>query len=82
MKKLISFIQSDSFKSFLHTFWTDLLWESTVAAAFTHILSNGDISKTALSTLGYAIFRTFLRDLREFLKKKYPKVDTTKEKVL
>lgn len=74
-----SFFKSNTFKSFLHTFLTDLFWESAVAAAFSHILTNGDLSKTALSTLGYAIFRTFLRDLGEFLRKKYPKKSLRKK---
>lgn len=73
MKKIISFVQSDSFKSFIHTFGSDLLWETAVAAAGSHILTDGDFSKTALLTFGYAVFRTFSRDLIQFLRKKYPK---------
>lgn len=72
MKKLFLFLSSDSFRSFYHTFFTDLLWESAVAAAGTHILT-GDLSKTALYALGYAVFRTFVRDLIQFLRNKYPK---------
>ena len=61
------------FYSFLHTLITEILWDAAIGAVAGHILLNGDFSKTALSGLGYAVFRTFCRVLRDELKKLFPK---------
>ncbi len=71
MKKLF---QNDHFKSFIHTFITDLLWDMTVGASVSHIFFEKDFSETALYALGYAVFRTLIRALREYFDK--PKVLT------
>lgn len=55
-------------KSFLLSLITDLAYDGVVGAAFTHIISQGDLSKTALYALGYAVFRTFIRVLTRELK--------------
>lgn len=64
MKKLTTFLKNDNIQSFLHTFVTDLLWDAAVGGAVTHIITNQDFSRTALYTLGYAVFRTLIRVLK------------------
>lgn len=61
MKKLLN---NEHFRSFIHTFWTDLLWEASVSSAVAHIFLQQDFSRTALLALGYAVFRTLLRLIR------------------
>ena len=73
MKKFVQFLYSENFKSFLHTFWTDLVWDTATGATAGHIIFNGDFGWTTLSVLGYSVWRTFWRALREYFKKKYPK---------
>ncbi len=68
----MKFLYSDTFKSFLHTFFTDLVWDLGVGATFGHLIS-GDFSTQTFMAFGYAIFRTFFRAVREFLELKYPK---------
>lgn len=77
MTKFKKFLYSDNFKSFIHTLITDILYDAVVGATFTQVIT-GDISKSSLYALGYAIFRTFLRAVREFVNSKFKKpVDTS-----
>ncbi len=76
LKKLF---QNEHFQSFFHTFVTDLLWEVTVAAAAAHIFFDQDYSKTAFLALGYAIFRTLIKALREYFQK--PNLPPTPEQL-
>lgn len=62
MKKLL---KNEHLQSFIHTFFTDLLWEASVGTAAAHIFLQQDFSKAALMALGYSVFRTFIRIVRE-----------------
>jgi len=72
---LNKFLQDPTFISFMHSFITNLIWEASVTAAVTHVVTNGDWSWTALSAVGYAIFRTFLQEVRNYLRKRFAKPD-------
>lgn len=74
--KILAFFHRPAVESFLHTLITDLLYDSAVGAAFTHIFVSKDFSETALYALGYSIFRTLVRIGREELKKKFPRPPT------
>jgi hypothetical protein len=73
MKKILKIIHNPTFQSFVHTLFTDLLYDASVAAAFGVILFDGNLSKEALYVLGYSVFRTLLRSVRTWTMSKFPK---------
>lgn len=72
LAKILAFYHRPDVESFIHTLITDLLYDAAVGAAFSQVIITKDFSETALYALGYSIFRTIARAIREQLKKKYP----------
>ena len=70
--KLLAFYHRPDVESFVHTLITDLLYDATVGASVSHIFISRDFSETALYALGYSVFRTIGRAIREAIKKKFP----------
>ncbi len=69
---MVKFFKNDIVISFFHTFITDLVWDQSVGIAVSHITNSNDFSRGAWFVLGYTIFRTFLRTIRDDLKKRFP----------
>lgn len=59
-------------QSFIHTLITEILWDAAIGAAGGHILT-GDMTGATFGMLGYAIFRTTMRVIRDELRKYYKK---------
>ena len=71
-EKFLKLLHNENVKSFVHTFITDLIYDAGVSMAVAGIVT-GDFSKASLYALGYSIFRTLLRAIREWSYKKFPK---------
>ncbi len=67
MNKFNKLLNNAYFVSFCHTFLTDVLFDQALALVGTQIM-NGDFSRNTFYALGYSLFRTALRALRESLK--------------
>ena len=63
-------------KSFILSFLTDLAYGGIVGELLLRMMDNNDFSKSALYSLGYAVFRTFVRVLAKELN-----ITTTKSTV-
>ena len=79
-KYALKVLHDANFKSFAHTFITDILYDAAVGMAFSGVVT-GDFSKASLYALGYAVFRTLLRTLREWSYTKFPKNEPDKSGV-
>lgn len=57
-------------ESFLHTLWTDIIYDQAIGLAVAHIIDSKDFSREAIYALGYSLFRTVLRAVRNHQKEK------------